>query len=86
MNFRRFPIALYSYVFGAAGLGFSVALILQEPTTTSLITTIVSASLVIIGYILTRPYMRDAKSDINSHIRDLNDRRALNEVEHDTNP
>lgn len=85
MNYRRFPIALYSYVFGAAGLGFSAALILQEPTMLSLITTVVSGILTITGYGLTRPYMRNAKSDITAHIRDLNERRAANEVKHDAN-
>ena len=85
MNFRRFPVALYTYVFGAAGLGFSAGLILDNPSSFTLVTTSVSSVLTITGYFLTRPYMREAKAAIKAHIDDLNAYRGDNGGDDDLN-
>ncbi len=66
-RFRRFPIALYFYVFGATGMGFSVAVAVESPSVHTLIWMLIACTMTLIGYFMMRPYMRLAKQAIKEH-------------------
>ena len=66
-QFRRFPIALYLYVFGGTGMGFAVGIALQDPTINTLIGMLIACVMTLAGYFFMRPYMRLAKQAIREH-------------------
>lgn len=66
INLRHFPIHLYTYVFGAASLGFSASQAMQEPSTRTLITIAVSSAMTMAGYRFMRPYMAAAREAIKA--------------------
>jgi hypothetical protein len=63
---RYFPMALYAYIAGAAGLGFSVGAGITEPTIQTLIVSLVAGTFALAGHFMMRPYMREAKAAINA--------------------
>lgn len=79
-NFRFFPIALYLYVFGAAGLGFSVAAAMAEVTRTTVYISAVSCVMCLVAHYLVRPYMRQARATIKAQAQ-ARMKPAVNEVE-----
>ena len=66
LNLRFFPIQLYTFVFGAAGLGFSAAQAMQQPTTRTLIAIIVFSAMTLAGYRFMRPFMAAARAAIKA--------------------
>lgn len=64
INLRFFPIQLYTFVFGAAGLGFSASQAMQEPTTRTLIAIIVFSTMTLAGYRFMRPFMAASRAAI----------------------
>ena len=63
MSFRYFPLALYMYLFGAAGVGYVMGsnAILPKSTMTFLIMCGISFVLFMFGWYLMRPFMAQAK-------------------------
>lgn len=79
MNLLRFPVALYLRLFGAAGLGYIVARIGMEGTYLTLAIAVSSFGATLVGWMMMRPLMRDAKlaikqaNKINQEPEDGND-------------
>lgn len=66
-NLRTLPVKIYTYVLGAAGLGFTVSQAMVEPTTGTLIATLVFSSMTMAGHFLLKPTMKDARAAILVH-------------------
>lgn len=66
---RRFPWKLYSYVFGAAALGWGVGVDMSGSIKGSLIALLIGFVLCLIGYFGMRPYMRESSASIDQEAR-----------------
>lgn len=64
VEFRWFPIRLYTYVFGAGIFGWGTGTAMQDPSTTSLIALLVGAVSIVIGYYFMRPFIAASKRAI----------------------
>lgn len=61
---RFFPVALYLFVCGAAGLGFGVGQAFEKPSFTTFFIILVCSPMTLAGWFMTRPYMRLARAAI----------------------
>ncbi|QOU76423.1 hypothetical protein JAB4_059230 (plasmid) [Janthinobacterium sp. HH102] len=65
MKFRYFPIKLYIYLFGAAGMGYTTCQAMQEPTTKTLIFLFIFSLMMLSGHFFMRPMIKKAKEEIS---------------------
>lgn len=61
---RWFPWALYSYVFGAAALGWGIGVGMFQPSLSTLIALLIGCALCVFGFVGMRPYMREARASV----------------------
>jgi hypothetical protein len=67
---QYFPIALHLYVFGAAGIGFSIAMGMTAPKLQTLIVSGVSCAMTLAGHFMMRPYVRMARGELSTRSRE----------------
>jgi formate-dependent nitrite reductase membrane component NrfD len=68
---KYLPIALYLYIFGAAGIGFSLAMgMTATPNVRTLIVSGISCVMALVGHFMMRPYVRMARGEMKGQSRD----------------
>jgi hypothetical protein len=67
---RRFPWKLYSYVFGAASLGWGIGVDMPASLKESVTALVVGFVLCMIGFVGMRPYMRASALSIDEQAKE----------------